>query len=123
MSASPPGGKRRPAVSAAVHIRGPRSLGMRTGRGRGAAGRCATGHGVASKTGGGGASGAVSVSEPVSSMLVEVIIPRSDLARAREGALDGREARRGFRLRGEVECVAMQIGLDGGADSAIGATG
>src|SRR5260370_8501796 len=95
---------------------------MRTGRGGGAAGRCATGNGVASKTGGGGASGAVSVSEPVSSMLVEVIIPGSDLARAREGALDGRDARRGFRLSGDVECEPVQIGLDGGADSAIGAT-
>src|SRR5260370_23226550 len=122
MSASPPAVKATAAASAGVHIRGPRSLGMRAGRGRGAAGRWATGHGVASKRGGGGASGAVSVSEPVSSMLVEVIIPRSDLARAREGALDGRDARRGFRLRGDVECEPVQIGLDGGADSAIGAT-
>src|SRR5260370_8208103 len=123
MSASPPAVKRRAAASAAVPIRGTRSRGMRTGRGRGAAGGCGTGHGVAWKTGGGGASGAVSVSEPVSSMLVEVIIPRSDLARAREGALDGRDARRGFRLSGDVECEPVQIGLDGGADSAIGATG
>src|SRR5260370_30057406 len=123
MSASPPAVKRRAAASAAVHIRGTRSRGMRTGRGRGAAGGCGTGHGVAWKTGGGGASGAVSVSEPVSSMLVEVIIPGSDLARAREGALAGRDARRGFRLSGDVECEPVQIGLDGGADSAIGATG
>src|SRR5712692_10828971 len=104
-------------------MRGPRSLGKRTGRGGRTAGRCPTGHGVASKTGGGGASGAVSVSALVSSMLLELIIPRSRLPRSREGAQDGRDARRGFRLRGNAVREPVQIGLDGGADPTIDPAG
>jgi len=92
---------------------------MRTGLGGGAAGRCATGHGVASKTGAGGASGAVSVSETLSSMLNEVIIPRLDLARPWEDAIDapftisapisGLNERRVYRMKAALAVAVVLL--------------
>ncbi len=77
--------KTRAPASAAVHMRGPNGLETRGARG---VGRLGTGHGVASNSAGGTGSGASaaetgapsvagSVSDMVSSMRVEVIIPPS----------------------------------------------
>src|SRR5712691_10374446 len=83
--ARPPAVKRSAPASAAVHIRGPKGFEIRGSRG---AGRLGTGHGVASNSEAGkgwGASSARtgapsvvrSVSDIVSSMVVEAIIPPS----------------------------------------------